>query len=135
MLERAPVAAVNEQHQRWRARTGRMEQVDDLARRRPIGEAEFRTGGRLGPAGRLGPIGGGLARPAGENLRMFGNAGAVVVFGFEIDRRDRHEKTRQMAAKTWRIAAAGASEAGLWGHLILLCSRRKPGYDRGRRPP
>jgi hypothetical protein len=81
-LERAPVAAMDEQRERRVAAALRVEQVDGLARRRPIGEAE------IGPSRGLGglAIGGRVALPAREDLRMLGDARAIVVFGLIVGR-------------------------------------------------
>jgi hypothetical protein len=79
-LERAPPAAVDEQRERRRrAVVRRREQVVSLARRGAVFDAE------LGAA-RSRPIIGSFAVPAGEDLRMFRNAAAVVVFDLVVDR-------------------------------------------------
>lgn len=80
-IERAPPAAVNEQSQRRHlVVVFCRKQVDGLARRGAVTQAEF--GAARGFA-----IGRRLALPARENLRMLGHPGAVIVFGFVVDRR------------------------------------------------
>ena len=81
-LERAPVAAVNEQRERrvGAAALGR-ENVDDLARRRTKFQAELGAAVGLG----LLAIGRGVALPALEDFRMLRHPGAVVVFNLVVD--------------------------------------------------
>src|SRR5262249_17593367 len=81
-IERAPVAAVDEQRERRHHAGARREQVDELARWRSVTQAE------LGAPflHRLGPVILGRARPADEDFGMLGYAGAVVVFGLVVDR-------------------------------------------------
>src|SRR5689334_24892867 len=82
-LERAPIAAVDEERERARAAAGAMEQIDDLARAAAVGEAEL---GALLRGGAL-AVGRGLARPAGKNLRMLRHPCPVVVLDFVIHSR------------------------------------------------
>ena len=84
-IERAPIAAMDEQRQRRRGAGLRMEQIEILPRRVAVSQAE------LGAARfeRVGAIKLGVARPAGENLRMLRHAGAIVIFGFVVDCRHR----------------------------------------------
>jgi hypothetical protein len=78
-LERAPPAAVNEQcERRHRVVVLGPEQIEGLALRGAIGEAEFGVARRRA-------VGRRRALPARENLRMFGHPAAIVVFGFVID--------------------------------------------------
>src|SRR4029079_10490250 len=81
-LERAPVAAVDEDRERRSGvRIVAGEIVVDLPRARAVGDAE------LGLAAGRFAIGGCLAVPARENLGMLFDPAAVVVFFFVIDRR------------------------------------------------
>src|SRR5262245_55795089 len=110
---------MDEQRQGRSGAMRRTEQIDGLARRRAIGEAEFGAPGLL----RLGAVGGGVALPAGENLRMIGNAGAIVVLGFVIDR---HAPPRPVGTNL-RHRPAGRKA---WSCFVLA---REPGYDRAWR--
>jgi hypothetical protein len=81
-IERAPVAAVDEEREGRGLSFRRKEQTDRLARARAVAEAEFgvpRSRGRVA-------IGRGAARLGGKNLRMLRHPGAVVVLGLVIDR-------------------------------------------------
>ncbi len=99
-IERAPPAAMDENRKRRRLARRRKEQIDDLPRRIAVGQA------KLGAPGfeRLGAIIFAFAYPAGENLRMFRHAGAIVVFDFVID--GGHRRLRQIVRATLRQAAA-----------------------------
>jgi len=57
-----------------------VEQVDRVARMRTVGNAEF------GAPGPRTTVGGGVPLPAGNDLGMLGDPGAIVVFSLEIDR-------------------------------------------------
>ena len=80
-VERAPVAAMDEQRERRCDVRARREKIDELARRRSVAEPELGAPFLHG----FGAIVLGLARPACEDFRVFGHAGAVVVFGFVVD--------------------------------------------------
>ena len=80
-VERAPVAAMDEQRERRRDIGARRKQIDELARRRSVTQSKLGTPLLHG----FGAIVLGLARPACEDFRVFGHAGAVVVFGFVVD--------------------------------------------------
>ncbi len=80
-IERAPVAAMDEQRQRGGHAGAGREQVDELPQGLAVAQSQFRA-----PfLHRLGTIVLGLARPAREDVRVLGYAGAVVVFGFVVD--------------------------------------------------
>jgi hypothetical protein len=81
-VERAPVAAVDEQRERRDHAGARRKQVDELAQGRSVAQSEL--GAPL--LHRFGPVILGRARPAGEDFGVLGYAGAVVVFGLVIDR-------------------------------------------------
>ena len=76
-VERAPPAAVNEHGERGVGAAGG-KQVDGLARRGTVADTQF--GAERGRT-----IGRSLALPAREDLRMLGNAAAIVVFNFVVD--------------------------------------------------
>ena len=82
----------------------RQEQIDELPRRIAVGQAELGA-----PVfERVGAIVFRFARPAGENLRMFRHAGAIVVFGFVVDgghRRLPRDSAREIAACSIRLAS------------------------------
>ena len=80
-LERAPVAAMDEQRERAVGPAARLEQVDGLARRWPVLQPD------LGAAFLAGfvAVGSAIARPARENLRMLRHPRAVVVFNLVVD--------------------------------------------------
>ncbi len=81
-LERAPPAAVNEHGERRLVVVLGGKQIDGLAQRGTVGHCE------LGIARRR-AVGRPLALPAGENLRVFRHAGAVVVFNLVVDGHDK----------------------------------------------
>src|SRR4029078_6873279 len=72
---------MDEQHGRCCDVRARREKIDELARRRSVAEPELGAPFLHG----FGAIVLGLARPACEDFRVFGHAGAVVVFGFVVD--------------------------------------------------
>jgi hypothetical protein len=78
-------------------------QVDGLARRGAVGDAQFR-------ARRRSSIGIGLALPAREDFRMLRHAGAVVVLFFVIDGHFRNSafKSRRRLAYAARRSKRGA---------------------------
>lgn len=80
-VERTPIAAVEDDEERAvRFVAVGMEEVDRVARMRSVRDAELRAA-RAGT-----PIGRGIATPAGDDLGMLGNPGAIVVFGLEVER-------------------------------------------------
>jgi hypothetical protein len=81
-FERTPPAAVNENGERCLVIVSGQKKIDRLARRTAIGQAQF--GAAL--LEHFGAVELRLACPAGENLRMLGHAGAIVIFSFIVDR-------------------------------------------------
>ena len=81
-IERAPVAAMDEQRERGGEVGARREQVDELTRRIAIAQSELGAALLHG----LGAIILGFPRPAGEDSGMLGHTGAVVVFRLVVDR-------------------------------------------------
>ena len=73
---------MDEQRERRRGVRPRREQVDELAQRGAVAQAELGAALLHG----FGAVVLGLARPARKNLRMLGHARAVVVFGLVIGR-------------------------------------------------
>src|SRR5256885_9832205 len=94
-VKRAPVAAMDEQRE-WRV-AGRIgkEQVDLLARARPIGEAELDILVARHPLA----IGRGIALPAREDLAVLGHACAIVVFDVVVD----HSASSPLESRPWMI--------------------------------
>ena len=101
-IERAPIAAMDEQSQRRLADFAGGEQVDELARRRAVVQPE------LGAAllHRLPAVILGLSRPAREDLRVLRHPRAVVVLGLVVDRRHSRLPIRQDWASAARSARA-----------------------------
>lgn len=81
-VERAPVAAVNDDDQRAAlVYCIRVEEIDRLARMLPVAQTERCASGALGA------IGGGVAFPPRDDLRVLRNPRAVVVFRLIIQGR------------------------------------------------
>src|SRR5262249_41234803 len=90
----------------------RQEQIDDLPRRTPIGQAKLRAAAFE----HLGSIKLGLARPTRKNLGMLWHAGAIVIFNFIVDRGHRRllAGLRDKSAacrRRWQVGSDGRRPA------------------------
>ncbi len=124
-LERAPVSAMDEQRQRRRHVGPWREQIDELARALPVAQPEL--GAPL--LHRLVAIVLGIAHPFGEDFRVLGHAGAVVVLDLVIDR---HASSPQVASHH-RLPDEGREGPEPATHCVLS-NRRYVWRHEGRRP-